>query len=806
MKAGVVHIERKAGTERREDEEILAARVRYAADEDPPGTLHAAIYRSPYAHARIRGVDLTRALGLPGVVYGLTARTLPPYAKPMSPFPFQTTDPFLQGNPTIKFFPHYGLASDKVRFVGEPVAVIVAEDRYVAEDALELIDAEYDPLPAVVDEELALTPESPVVYEGWGDNVMLRFRVAGGDADRAFAAADMVLREKIKSHRFAATPIEPRAILARYDPGSHTLDLRDSTQIPHVIATVLEASLDIPHLKVRVRSSPVGGGFGTKWGFYPEEWLMAVLAVAVRRPVRWVELRREHLVASSHAREQTHFIEMALTRDGRILGIRDRILANAGAAYPQGAAATIITTAMFVPGAYKVEHYEATVLGVATNKAPFGAHRGFGKAEAAYVIERMMDIAAGALGLDPAEIRYRNFIPPQEFPYVSATGARYDSGNYAEALRRCLDLLEHDRWRAEQRRRRERGVPGPLLGIGFALALEPSSATRMNSYNAGYFSVTMRVDPGGRVFVFSSGNDEGQGHATAAAQLLQQELGVEPDSVVYVEGDSLLCPYGSGSYSSRFSIVGTSAVIGAARRLRAKILRIASYLLRRPQEDLAVEAGGVVSRSTGERITLRDVARAAYLRLWELPPDEDPGLDVAYHYRDPNVGLVVDRNGRVAMFSSYPYTADGAVVEIDPDTGLLRILRYVSVHDCGRVLNEAIVVGQHLGALAHGIGGALYEELPYDAGGQPLHQTFVDYLVPTAREIPDIILDHLMTPNPFTPAGLKGTGETGTVSPPPVFANAVEDALRPLGVKVRALPLRPERIWRYMRTASGQGG
>jgi carbon-monoxide dehydrogenase large subunit len=787
-----------ASVRRREDYEPLAGRAAYTGDATPPGTVYAAIYRSPHAHARILRVDLGRALQLPGVVFALAGADLPDFAKPLSPFPFQNADPFRVGNPTIRFHRHHCLARDRVRFAGEPVAAVVAEDRYVAEDALELIDAEFEPLPVVLDEERALEPGAPLLYEEWGDNAMLRFRVSGGDVERAFREADVIVRERVKSHRFTGTPLEPRAVVASYDPSQRCLELRDSTQIPHVISSVLQEELDIPGLKVRVVNGRVGGGYGQKWGHYPEETLLAVLAVLLLRPVKWVELRREHMVATNHAREQTHLVEMALKKDGTVLGLRDRILANVGAAYPVGGAATIVTTPMFVPGAYRIRNYEAELTGVVTNKTPLGAHRGFGKSEAAYVIERMMDVAAARLGLPPEEIRFRNFIRPEEMPYPYVTGSRVDSGDYPAALRRALELADVESWRRRQAEARESGSRR-LIGIGMALAIEPSSSTRMGSYNAGYYSVHMRLDPSGRVYVFPSGSDEGQGHGTAIAQLVSQELGVGLDDVYTLEGDSLRCPYGSGSYSSRFSIVGASAVTLAARRLREKALEIAAHVTGVPAGRLKVGEGRV--EGPGAALTLREIARIAYLRVHDLPPGMEPGLDTTYHYRDPNIAFQADERGRVAMFSSFPYAADVAVLAVDRETGLFTIERYVSVHDCGNQINPREVLGQHIGALAHGFGGALLEELRYDEHGNPLNATFMDYLVPTAVEIPPLTLDHLMSPNPFTPGGFKGAGETGTISVPPALANALEDALRPLGAEVRSTPITPEYAWRLMRAA-----
>ncbi|HXV82851.1 MAG TPA: xanthine dehydrogenase family protein molybdopterin-binding subunit, partial [Candidatus Binatia bacterium] len=780
---------------RKEDPEILLGEARYTQDVTLPGMLHAAILRSPYPHARIRNINLDRALALPGVVAGLTGAQLKelPYLKPLAPFPFQSRDPFQKGNPTIKFFDHYCLATDKARFVGEPVAVVVAGDRYVAEDALELIDAEFEELPALVDTEAALLPSAPRLYEEWVDNVMLTFRVSGGDVERAFREADVTIKEEIQSGRFTGTPIETRSVVASYEANSKMLTVWDTTQIAHPVSTLIENTIALPQLRVRVLAPRIGGGYGQKWSFYPEEVLIPLLSILTHRPVKWVETRREHMVGTIHAREQIHSIEAALRKDGTILGIKDRIVANIGAAYPTGGLASIVTTGMFVPGAYRIENYAGEVIGVVTNKTPYGAHRGFGKSEACFVIERLIDIIAEKLALDPPEVRLRNFIPPEDFPYVSVTGPRYDSGQYGRALTRAMELADYSNWRKEQTKLRgERRT----IGIGTCLVVEPSSSTRMGSYNAGYYSVRMRMDPNGKVSVFPSGSDEGQGHATSISQLVADELRVPFDDILVVEGDSLACPYGSGSYSSRFSVVGTTAATLAARQLKEKILNVASILLRIPAALLELYEGAVmVPDNPKQAVPLKEVARTAYFSIFRLPEGMEPGLESIFHYRDPNIEFHPDERGRVAMFSSFPYDAEVAVVEVDMESGSLKILKFVSVHDCGNMLNPLIVRGQHLGALAHGFGGALYEELPYDENGQPLATSFKDYFLPTVMEMPELTLDHLVTPNPFTPGGFKGAGETGTVGPPAVLANAVEDALRPWGIKIRRVPLSPSYLW-----------
>ncbi len=609
---------------RKEDDRLLRGAGTFVGDLAPAGLLHGAFYRSPYAHARLIRVDLDRVRAIPGVRLALSAADLADHVKYMSPFPFQSRDPFRAGNPTIKFHDRYGLAHEKVRFAGEPVAFVVADDRYIAEDAIELVDVEYEALEPVLDAEAALADGAPLLYEDWGDNVALTFHVSNGDVDQAFAGADVVVSERLYHHRFTGTPIEPRGLVASYDRAANVLTLWDLTQIPHVVSALLEDSFTKPpNLKVRVIAPDIGGGFGQKWGFYPEELVASLGSILLERPVKWIETRREHMVATNHAREQTHHVEMALKRDGTVLGVRDRVYANLGDAYPVGGFASIMTTVMYVPGAYRIQNYRAELFGVVTNKTPFGAHRGFGKSEAAYVIERMMDIAADRLGMSPEAIRFRNFIQPDEFPYICATGSRYDSGDYPAALKRALELADYDRLREIQRERRR---AGRLFGIGMCLVIEPSSSTRMGSYNSGYFSTTIRMDPQGRVEVAHGGNDEGQGHATTISQLVAEELGIEIDQVHVVEGDTLATPYGTGSYSSRFSVVGTSSVTLASRQLADKIVRIAAHLLEAAPSDLELVDGLVRMKGDPARyLSLEQIARTAYHRIHDLPEGEEPG-------------------------------------------------------------------------------------------------------------------------------------------------------------------------------------
>ncbi len=781
-----------ASVRRKDAPEALTGKATYTADVQLPRMLYGAIYRSPYAHARIQRIDLARARALPGVVAALSGAELPKFVRPIPTPAYGVENPCL----TVRRTSPTCLAIDKVRFVGEPLAIVVATDRYIAEDALALIETEFDPLPAVVDAERALEKDAPLVYEGWGDNLMLRYTVSNGDVEQAFRESAHVFKETIKNSRFTGTPIEPRAVVACYDERSKLIELWDTTQSAHATRDLIQRVLDIPGLDVRAMVPRLGGAFGGKAGSGMEEAAVAVMAVVTQKPVKWVGTRSEDLTGSHHGREQVHHVEIAVNKDGLILGLKDQIIANLGSGYIPSGLNSIRVTALFVPGTYRIQNYQAELFGVVTNKTSLAAHRGFGKADAAYVIERLIDIVARKLDIDPVEMRRRNFIRPDEFPYRCATGSLYDSGHYDRALSKAIELIDYPKWRAEQAR--ARGA-GRWIGIGTALILEPTSSHRGGL--GSYYGVRMRVEPSGHVRLFLCGNDDGTGHGTAVAQIVADELGVAFEEISVVEGNSFICPYGSGSHSSRFSSLGAPAVITAARQMKKKIFAIAASLLKAAPETLSLKEGIAVAGNSDRALSLEEIARLAYSAIHRLPEGIEPGLEILSYYRDPNLDVRMDERGREAHYSCFPYGADAAVIEIDPQTGKLTILEYASVHDCGNMINPAEVTGQHLGALAHGIGGTIYEEVVYDEQGQPLTQNFNEYLIPTAVEVPHFALGHTVTPAPFSPGGFKGAGETGTVSPPPCLANALEDALSPLGVEVRTLPLKPDWVWRLMRDA-----
>jgi CO/xanthine dehydrogenase Mo-binding subunit len=541
---------------------------------------------------------------------------------------------------------------------------------------------------------------------------------------------------------------------------------------------------------VRVIESRIGGGFGQKYGFYPEEVLVPLLSILTGYPTKWVETRSENFVASYHGRDEVHFIEAAVRKDGKILGLRDKVTLDVGAAYhPYVAYYTGMNSTQYVTGAYDIQNYEGESTSVVTNKTPTGPYRGFGKLEPCFVMERLVDIISRQLTIDPTELRLRNFIPPEAFPYVIVTGSRYDSGNYPLALKKAMQIVNYSDWKAKQKEFR---ALGKYIGIGSALVVEATSTTRATGQLQGYYSVRLRMDPDGRVYVFTSGSEEGQGHATSIAQIIADELQVPFNDIQVVEGDTLVCPLGSGSYSSRFAIVGTAAVTFAVRQLRSKILRIAAETLKCQDDQLELAQGVIYDKNDSQRkVSIRQAAETAYFNIYRLPQDLDPGLEIVYQYKNPNVQPFYDERGRSACFSSFPYDAAIAVVEVDVANGEVKILKFVSVHDCGNLLNPLVASRQHIGALSHGIGNALYEEFVYNADGQPLATTFKDYLIPSIVEMPDLTLDHIITPTPFTPGGFKGVSETGTISAPPALANAIEDALAPLNIAIRKIPLTP---------------
>jgi len=748
---------------RREDPRLLRGEGKYVDDLILPGMVHMVVVRSPFAHARLGGVRVQAALQVPGVLGVVTGEDLAGQVHPMPINPME--------NATIAPAPHPLLARGKVRYAGEPVAGVLAETRAAAEDAAHLVEVEVDPLPPLVDPREAQTSQV-LVHEELGDNVLLRWSREGGDVDVAFRNADRVVKGQFHIPRLIAAPLEPRGAVAAYDRGTDTLTVWCSAQDPHRPRAQLSRILGRPEDRIRIIVPEVGGAFGSKGHLPPEVALAAYLAIQTGRPIKWVEDRRENFLAAYQGRGLDAEVEMAIRRDGRILAVRARLIADLGAYLYPATPLVPVTTAMLLTGAYDIPNASVELIGVATNKVPTGPYRGAGRPEAAYIVERMVDLAARELGMDPAEIRRRNFIPPDRFPYRTPLGFTYDSGHYGRALDRALALAEYERWRREQARAREEGR---FLGIGLAVYVERAGAQLWES-------ASVRVEPGGRVVVRTGSSPHGQGHETTFAQITAEALQVDPEAVVVEHGDSAVVPRGVGTFGSRSTTIGGSAVWIAVEKIKAKAVKIAAHLLEASEGDISWENGRLFVRGAPDRaLTLAQVASAAY-QPGRLPPGMEMGLEASAYFSLP---------GPVFPFGAYV-----AVVEVERETGEVHVLKVVAVDDAGRIVNPLLAEGQVIGATVQGLGQALVEEAVYDASGQLLTGTFADYGILRAAQVPEVVTDFLETPSPFNPLGAKGIGEAGSIAAPAAVANAVMDALAPLGIQHVDFPFTPERIWK----------
>lgn len=748
-----------ASVKRKEDRRLLTGRGTYVDDIRLPGMLHAVIVRSPHPYARIRSIEVERADQLPGVRLALVR-----FPHRVAPIPIR-----LGAKPSLEPFLQRPLAQTRVRYVGEPVAVIVAEDPYTAEDAAELIGVDYEPLPAVTTADQALRDEAPVLHDGAKSNLADRLAQVVGDPERALAGAEIRLRHRFTVQRHTGVPMETRGLVASYDAGTEVLTVWGPTKVVHFNRRVLADLLGYPIERIRFVEPDVGGGFGVRGEFYPEDFLIPYVSMLLGRPVKWIEDRREHLVATNHSRQQVHDVEIGATQDGRIVALVDRVTVDMGAYLRTHGVTVPELTAAMLPGPYRIADYRCEVLCVMTNKTPTGTYRSPGRFEANFVRERMVDLLAQALGIDPAEIRRRNLISPHAMPYAVGTQALgeptiYDTGAYASTLDVALRAVGYDGLRARQAERR---AAGHFTGIGLACFVEKSGP-------GPWEFARVELDGNGRAVVSSGAASLGQGIETVLAQICAQELGVSSDAVRVVHGDTSAVPEGIGAWGSRATVVGGSAVLLAARDVRAQLLDRAAQRLEASKADLVIEDGGVTVRGAPSRsVAFADLAGR--------------GIEATHVYQ--------------AAKMTYPYGAHAAVVEVDVETGRVELLDYAVAYDVGRAINPTLVEGQMTGGLAQGIGGAMLEELIYDADGQPLSTTFMDYLMPTSMEMPRRLSVRILeeTPTPLNPLGAKGAGEGGTAAPGAAVANAVADALGPLGIEVTALPLSPERILSALR-------
>ncbi len=770
---------------RREDPKLITGQGSYTDDIKLFGMLHAVIVRSPHAHARIRSVDTSRAKNHPGVVAVYTGVELQPHLGALA------VGWLLPG---LKMTSHYPMSIDRVRFVGEAVAVVVANDPAAAVDAAGLVNVDYEPLPVVVNPEETTRSGAPLIHSEAPSNIAWEWEVKGGDIEAAARQAEVIVRQRLINQRLIANPIEPRGVVADYNRGTNHLTLWSSTQVPHLVRLLVSLAIGHPEHQLRVIAPDVGGGFGSKICPYVDEIILAALAKQLGRPVKWIETRQENYLATNHGRDHIQDVEIMGNRDGTITGIRATVYANMGAHLSVFAPLipSFLFGLMFV-GPYRTPNVYGKVYGTFTNTTPVDAYRGAGRPEATYILERLVDLFAQEIGMDPVEVRRKNLIPPFANGHTIATGVSYDSGNYEAAFNRALELAGYQDFRQEQQRARQEGR---YLGVGFSSYVEicggaPAAIAATLGAQAGLWeSSLVRVHPTGKVTVYTGSSAHGQGHETTFSQIVASEMGIPIEDVEVVHGDTAQVQFGVGTFGSRSAAVGGTAIHLATQKIKDKARRLAAHLLEAAEADIVYENGRLFVRGAPANVrTIQQIALAAHVYTRNLPEGMEPGLEATSFFDPSNF--------------TWPFGTHIAVVEVDPDTGEVKILRYVAVDDVGNVINPMIVDGMVHGGIAQGIGQALQEEAIYDNNGQLITGTMMDYAVPTADVLPSYEVDRTVTPTPVNPMGVKGAGETGTIAASAAVVNAVVDALAPFGVKHIDMPVKPERVWRAIQSARG---
>lgn len=758
---------------RKEDPRLIQGLGHYVDDIALPNMHHVSFVRSPYAHAKVRSVDTTRAKAAPGVVLVLTGQDVAGVVGPV---------PCAAVIPDMKQATRPVLATDRVRFAGEAVAMIVATDRYAARDAADLVEVDYEPLTAVVDPEKAITNGATVIHEQYKDNVAYRWVLEGGDLKKAFDEADKVVRQRMVNQRLIPVAMETRGVMADYKPGEQKLTVWSATQIPHLLRTQVAAMLKTPEHSVHVIAPEVGGGFGSKLNVYPEEALVGYAAMKLGKPVKWIETRRENFQTAIHGRDQIDEVELAVKKGGTILGLRVKVIADLGAYYQLLTPLIPTLTGLMMCGCYKIPAARMEVIAVLTNKMSTDAYRGAGRPEATYFIERIVDCAAAELKMDPVEIRRKNFPLPKEFPYATPTGLIYDSADYQTCLDVALKKSNYKKLREEQAAARKKGR---LVGIGISTYVEicamgPSSAMPAG----GWESATVRVEPTGMVNIFTGSSPHGQGQETSFAQIGADVLGLTPDEVNVVHGDTAQVPYGIGTFGSRATAVGGTAVYKSLVKVRDKLAQIAGFLMKEEPEKLVFGGHAISVKGNAKKSMAFGEAVGAAYTAKTLPPNVEPGVEATTFFEPSNF--------------TFPFGTHVCVVEIDPETGDVKLVKYVAVDDCGNVINPLLVEGQVHGGIVQAVGQVLLEETVYDENGQLITGELTDYAIPRASDIPWIETDRTVTPSPVNPLGVKGVGEAGTIGATPALCNAVVDALTHLGVRHVDLPTKRERIWRLL--------
>ena len=760
-----------------EDPRLIQGIGTYVDDLRLAGMLHAVILRSPFAHARIRSIDTAAANAMPGVVAVLTGADVNAACGSV---------PCAAAIPNLKAPVHTVLASDRVYFVGHAVAVVVGTDPYVARDAVETIDVDYDPLPVVVDAEAAAKDGATLTHPDLGTNVAFAQTVAGGgDIDAAFRNADRIVKHRLYHQRLTPMPIEPRGVVASYHRGEQALTIWTSTQIPHLLRTLLPGMLNVPEPKLRIVAPEVGGGFGAKLNVYAEEALVAHLAMRLNAPVKWIESRRENAASTIHGRDQIGDYEVAVKNDGTILGIKSRTIADLGA-YNQLLTPMVPTlTGLVLTGCYKIPAVKIELVAVYTHKMSTDAYRGAGRPEATYLIERLMDVVANELKIDRIAIRTKHFPAPSEFPFSTSCGLTYDSGDYFGSLAKAKQLAD---WDALVSARDAARSAGRLAGIGVSTYVEICAMGPSKSMPAGGWEWgCVRMEISGKVTVITGVTPHGQGQETSFAQIVADRLGVPIEDVVVLKGDTSIAHYGRDTYGSRGTAVGGTAIVMCVDKVIAKAKTLAAHLFETLEDHVVLERGVFTAPGVSTRkIPWGEIAGEAYIAK-NLPPGVEPGLEASSFYEPENF--------------TFPFGTHVCAVDIDRDTGAVTISKYVAVDDCGRQINPLLVEGQVQGGIAQSIGQALFEQTIYDENGQLLTGEFMDYPIPRATDIPEYILGSTVTPSPVNPLGVKGVGEAGTIGATPAIANAVLDALQPLGVVHLDLPLTPERVWRAVHSS-----
>jgi len=784
-----------ASIKRKEDPRLITGEALYLDDVQLPGMLYAAILRTPYAHAKIKSIKTDKASTHPGVVAVFTGQDFKEL--PALPCAWQADAGRIKNNVNTPRV----LEIDRVTHTGMGVAVVVAKDRYTAEDVLNLIEVDYEPLPVVVDAEKTTMPGAPQLHENAPNNICMDWSCGDADgANKALGEAEVVVKQRLVNQRLIPNPMEPRGCIAQYMPASEEYTVWMTSQTPHIMRLLMTAFVfGIPETKMRVIAPQVGGGFGTKIFLYPEYCLMVALAKKVGKPVKWMETRRENYVATTHGRDHITDIEVGAKRDGSITALKVKTFANLG-----GILSTIgpgIPTTLYgrlLSGAYKIPHIYCNVIGTYTNTGMVDAYRGAGRPEATYVVERAVDLVAAELKMDPAEVRRKNFIQPNDFPYAPAdnilAGLKYDSGDYDKALKKGLEMVGYESFRKEQAEARKQGR---YLGIGLSTYIEmcgaaPSAWIGVSPTGQGWGaamweSANVRVHLTGKVIVTIGTQSHGQGHETTMAQIVAGELGVPLDDVTVQLGDTLGTPFGYGTYASRSAAVGGMAVYNSTQKIKEKAKRLAAHMLEAAPEDMTYEDGkAFVKGSPDKAKTIQEIAGAAAL-AYSLPAGMEPFLDDVTYYDPPEC--------------TYPFGTHICMVEVDKDTGEIKLLRYVSVDDVGKKINPMIVDGQIHGGIAQGVAQALWEGAVYDENGQLTSGSMMDYAVPKAGFFPKFELGSTETPSPTNPLGVKGVGETGTIASTPAVVNAVMDALSPFGIRNVDMPLTPEKVWRAIQSA-----